>query len=273
MARSPAPPGPPPPHYRPPGAVGPTGSPVRGAGSLRLGSAPAAHPPPDGGIGPLAATGVAVGTLLLGLVVGFFLGRGFDDDGAAALPEPTVRIEPTPTTTPPPGDTIPQAPPGGSPRDPATSAPPATDLAPATIGAFDDPVPVGQAYILGLYEITVVGATRDATPVLSDHDPTNPPPPTGDRHVLVELEVRFTDATGLGNPGAIPFFVDDGTARWFSYDATCGRVPDDLADAGLLEAGEVARGQVCFTVPDDAVADLRFATEGFAGPLYFALPA
>lgn len=255
MARQPAPPGPPPPHYRPPGAP----RPLPGA----LAPVPASRPAPAG-VSPVAATAVAVLALLVGLVAGFFLGRAHDD-GASFSATSTGTIAPSPTSPPaaPPGDTIPQQAPG---------APPSTDLEPGSLGGFDDPIPAGQAYVLGLYEIEVVGATRDATDALAEFAPTNPPPPQGQQHVLVELAVRFTDPTGLGSPGAIPFFVSDGDDEWASFESGCGLVPDALADSGFIEQGEEAVGQVCFTVPSGAVDGLALGTESFAGPLWFALP-
>ena len=260
MARPPAPPGPPPPHYRPPGTPR---SPV---------GAPAPVPSSPGsptGIGPGAATAVAVLTLLVGLVAGFFLGRAYGDEESAATrttgtiaPSPTAPTTSLPFPTRPPGDTIPQQP-GG---------PPSTDLEPGRLGTIDDPIPAGQAYVLGLYEVEVLGVERDAAATLDDFDPSNPAAPDGSQHVLVELAVRFTDASGLGAPGSIPFFVSDGDQQWSALDAGCGRIPDDLAGVGFIEQGEEAVGRVCFTVPSGAVADLVLGTESFAGPLWFALP-
>lgn len=255
MARQPAPPGPPPPNYRPPG----TPRPLPGA----LTPTPAPRPSTSG-VSPAAATAFAVLTLLLGLVAGFFLGRAYDD-GDDVSASTTGTIAPSPTAPParPPGNTIPQQPPG---------APPATDLTPGSLGAFDDPIPVGQAYVLGLYEIEVLGVTRDATDALTRFAPANPPPPSGEQHVLIELAIRFTDPTGLGSPGAIPFFVSDGEGQWNSFESRCGLVPGDLRDAGFIEAGDEAVGQVCFTVPGGAVDALALGTESFSGPLWFALP-
>lgn len=216
------------------------------------------------GIGPGAATAVAVLTLLIGLVAGFFLGRAYDGGDAVAT-RTTGTIAPSPAPQPgrPPGDTVPQHAPG---------TPPATDLEPDSLGSIDDPIPAGQAYVLGLYEIEVRGVVADATETLAEHDRTNPPPPPGQQHLLVEVEVRFTDASGLGSPGSIPFFVSDGDRQWSSQDARCGRVPDSLLATGFIEMGDEAVGQVCFTVPSDAVSDLVLGTESFAGPLWFALP-
>lgn len=229
---------------------------------------PSSSPPPTPtGIGPGAATAVAVLTLLVGLVAGFFLGRAYgDDESVATRTTGTIAPSPrtsTPSPTRPPGDTIPQQPPTG---------PPSTDLEPGTLGSIDDPVPAGQSYVLGLYEIEVRGADRDATDALTEFLPTNPPPPPGEQHVLVEVAVRFTDASGLGSPGSIPFFVSDGDDQWDTTDSRCGRVPDDLAEAGFIEQGDEAVGQVCFTVPTGAVDALVLGTESFAGPLWFALP-
>lgn len=258
MARTPAPPGPPPPNYRPPGTPRPP---------VGLPAPPPATPNGSGGIGPGAATAVAILTLLVGLVAGFFLGRAYGDDESSAT-RTTGTILPSPSTTSPrparpPGDTIPQQVPGG---------PPSTDLEPSGLGTLEDPIPSGQSYVLGLYEIEVRGANRDAGDALSEFDPSNPPAPEGQQHVLVEVAVRFTDASGLGSPGAIPFFVSDGEDEWSSLESTCGRVPGDLARTGFIERGDEAVGQVCFTVPSGAVDALALGTESFSGSLWFALP-
>lgn len=257
MARPPAPPGPPPPHYRPPGSALPT----PGFGTpLPSGKTPVPSPAP-GGISGVAVVAIALVALLLGGVVGFFAGR------AAESGEQTLRSTPltspsTPTSRPP-GNTVPQAPSG---------APPSTDLDPTTIGTIDDPIPFGQAYILGLYEIEVISADRDSASELAAFDSVNAAPPAGRNHVLVKIAVRFNDTDGLGNPASIPFFLTDGAGEWRDYEATCGRIPDDLTESGLLEEGDEAVGNACFTVPSDAVDSLVLGTEGFAGPLHFALP-
>lgn len=261
MARPPAPPGPPPAHYHQPGSVGGPPAPWS-AGPLGRSAAP--PPPPPSGATAGAVTAIALVTLLLGLVIGFFLGRATEADGdPSAAPALT---SPSTSTSRPPGATIAPNPPS----DPA--APPSTDLAPDTIGSLEDPVPAGQSYILGLYEIEVRSVERDAAATLESFDPANRPAPSGRQHMIVEVSVRFTDQEGLGNAGAIPFFVADGTGRWNDFDASCGQVPGSILDSGLLEQGDEAVGNVCFTVPSDVVANLRFGTEGFDGPLYFALP-
>lgn len=212
-------------------------------------------------------TALATLTLLFGILIGFFVGRTYADTSDDVRSAPLTVPERSTTTARPPGDTVPQ-----NPQGPASSAPPGTELEPTTLGSFDNPVPTGQAYVLGLYEIEVLAADRDAGPELVAFDPGNAPPPPGHQHVLVELAVRFTDANGLGSPAAIPFFVSDGSGRWFAFDSTCGHIPDDLAEVGIVEEGDDLTGQVCFTVPGDAADDLLFGTDGFAGPLYFALP-
>jgi hypothetical protein len=228
--------------------------------------APAA-PSRPAGIGRGAATAVAILTMFVGLVAGFFLGRVYgDDESVAARTTGTVAPSPSGPAAPParpPGDTVPSQVPG---------SPPATDLEPDSLGTIDDPIPAGQSYVLGLYEIEVRSVDRDAAEALSDFDPSNPPAPDGQRHVLVELSVRFTDSAGLGSPASIPFFVSDGRAEWSSFESRCGRVPVALAQAGFIEQGDEAVGQVCFTVPAEVVEDLVLGTESFAGPLWFALP-
>ncbi len=258
MARPPAPPGPPPPHFRPPGSPASSSSPLQGA--ARDGTGGSVSTRASAGAGAV----VAVATLLLGVVIGFFLGRVTEaGDTVSSAPPLTT---PSSSTSRPPGDTIPQ----NTPVDP--DAPASTDLAPATVGSLDDPIPVGQAYVLGLYEIEVRGAERDAGDTLAAFDAINPSAPEGSQHVLIEIAVRYTDPDGFGNPSSIPFFVSDGEGRWEDTAAQCGLVPDAILEAAFLAPSEEVVGNTCFTVPTGAVAELRFGTEGVNGALYFALP-
>lgn len=256
-------PGPPPRHYRAPG------SPPTGLGPLPgqpLGvTRPSPAPGTNDGITAGAALVIALVTLVIGLVMGFFLGRAADGDEAASSVTILDRVPSSTTTSRPPGDTIPQVPP----VDP--EAPPSTDLDPSSIGSIDDPIPSGQAYVLGLYEIEVVAVERDAGATLEEHDPFNRPAPSGQQHVLVRVSIRYTDAEGVGNPAAIPFFLSDGNADWNDFEATCGLVPDSILGAGLIEQGDVATGNTCFTVPADVADDVVLGTEGFDGPVYFDL--
>ncbi|MGK2929737.1 MAG: hypothetical protein ACSLFO_09195, partial [Acidimicrobiales bacterium] len=207
---------------------------------------------------------VAVATLLLGVVIGFFLGRVTEAGDTVSSAPPLT--SPSSSTSRPPGDTIPQ----NTPVDP--DAPPSTDLEPATVGSLDDPIPAGQAYVLGLYEIEIRSAERDAGDTLAAFDAINPSAPEGSQHVLIEIAVRYTDPDGFGNPSSIPFFVSDGEGRWEDTEAQCGLVPDAILDAAFLAPGEEVVGNTCFTVPTGAVTELRFGTEGVNGALYFALP-
>lgn len=266
MPSTPAPPGPPPPHYRPPGTPRPPG--VTGLGGLPGRPLPGTGnpaPPQDRGLGPGAATAIAVVTLLIGIVIGFFVGRASESDPSPSAAPPLTSPSTTPTSRPP-GDTIPQSP--GT--DPET--PPSTDLDPTTIGTVEDPIPAGQAYVLGLYEIEVVAVERDAEATLRDFNGGDVSPPLGRQHVIVGLSIRFTDGAGVGNPAAIPLFLSDGVGTWNDYESSCGVVPDSILGAGLIEAGDEATGNACFTVPTDVLDDLLLGTEGFSGPVYFALP-
>ncbi len=233
--------------------------------------APGAHAtPPEGGLGAGAVTAIAVVTLLIGIVIGFFAGRASEADEPTVAPPLT---SPTTTaTTRPPGDTIPQTP--SVPQTPSgdLDTPPSTDLDPTTIGTPDDPIPFGQAYVLGLYEIEVLAVERDASSTLADFNGIAIDAPLGRQHMIVEVAVRFTDASGVGNPAAIPLFVSDGTGTWNDYDASCGAVPRSILGAGFIEQGDEAVGNACFTVPSEVADVVMLGTEGFSGPVYFALP-
>lgn len=205
---------------------------------------------------------VALASLIVGLVFGFFIGRSVDDGPASTA---TASATTAPTTTERTGDTIPQDPPTSA------GAPPSTDLEPNVIGTVDDPIPFGQPYVIGVYELTVVGTDRDALDRLLDHDGFNPRPDADERRMLVEIELRYLDANGAADTAYLALDVSDGTSTWTDLDAGCGRVPDSLLEGVFLGPGDAVTGNACFTVPVEVVDDLYLAIEGFAGPVYFAL--
>lgn len=201
--------------------------------------------------------------LIVGLVFGFFIGRASEDSTESSAAPATT----TPPTTESTGGTIPPIPPTST----SPSAPPSTDLEPEVIGTGDDPIAVGEPYVLGVFEVTVHQAELDAADTLDQHDPSNPPSPEGYNRVLVEVTIRFTESDGFTDTSYLPFEVRAGEDVWTDLDAGCGNVPQSLLSGVLLGPNESATGNLCFTVPSDRVDELLLTTEGFAGPVYFAL--
>lgn len=224
---------------------------------------PSHPPPPNKAQSSAALAAVAIGMLVVGLVFGFFIGRASEDsDESSAAPSPT-----TSPTTRPTGGTIPPTPPTtGNP-----SAPPSTDLEPQVIGTIEDPIALGEPYVLGVFEVTVHAADLDAADALAEHDPANPPAPEGYNRVVVEVTIRFTESDGFTDTSYLPFDVRNGDGTWTDLDAGCGKVPESILSGVLLGPDESATGNLCFTVPIDRVDNLHLTTEGFDGPVYFAL--
>lgn len=221
----------------------------------------------SGGSPASVVAAVAIGMLLFGLVFGFFLGRATDNDGGNENAGRSQTTTTTPTSRPP-GDTIPQQPPTSA---PAGTTPPSTDLEPNRIGTPEEPIPLGQPYVIGLYELTVNGAEFDAADTLARHDAGNRPPPAGDRRVLVDVTVAYVDSAGLVDTGFLRFDATDGIDFWSDLDADCGNVPDSMLSGTVLGPGESDDGNVCVTVPERRVDPLYLTVEGFDGPVYFAL--
>ena len=220
---------------------------------------PAFQPiPPRRGISGQAAAALAIATLVVGLVVGALLGRASVDDTPTAAPLTTEATLPAA-----PGDTI--AP------SPTTSTPPGAELPPQDVGTDANPIGFGSSYIVGAYELVVNGVDRDADERVVAMSPLNTPPAEGERFVIVELSITFTEDSGVGSAANFPFALVSGDARWESYPPPCGRVDDDLLETRLLRGGETVTANVCFAVDETAVDALALVTEGFAGDIHFAL--
>jgi hypothetical protein len=146
-------------------------------------------------------------------------------------------------------------------------------LEPTIIGRPEAPIPVGQGYIVGDVQITVEGADPDPAATLSEYSSSNPDPPAGQQHLLVSVTVEYIGPGRPINTGYLPFAVATEDDSWRDLEASCGLVPDSLYAGITIAAGEEVTGNACFTVPSAVVGDdLFLTTEGYDGPVYFALP-
>lgn len=253
------PPGPPPRGYRYPQD---TGSGVAGP----YGAPPSPAPQPRPGRRPSAATTVFVGivALLLGLIIGFQLGGGGDGDQSASSTGGSLELPPADDTDAP---TVTTA--------PATTAPPDTGGGPATepLGTRDNPVPVGQGWILGIWQLEVITADLDATDTVVGASDRNPDPAEGDRYVLVEVELTLADDLFVFADDFRPGIESaDGTVIEPAFEPCGPDVPSDFYDQGRLSVEDPVRGNLCFAVPADLGDDLLLTTDGVGDTTtYFAL--
>jgi hypothetical protein len=245
--RTPVPPGPPPRGFR-----WPTHEPTWPV-------PPHDQPPPVPGPAPRAAPSggrhgftvfVAIAALTVGLGIGYRLG---DAEGDADQASPPATLEPgagsTPTTDAPPPST--------TSTTTTTTAPPSDD---EPLGTADTPIPLGQTWVLGIFEIGVVETTVAGEPA------------GGTVEFIVRLTITLQDREVFAFADEIPFWVEDAEGNRYDPAEGCAGVRDDLRDQGLLENGSTVEGEVCFRVPAPVVDDLLMATDGLGGrSTYFAL--
>lgn len=134
------------------------------------------------------------------------------------------------------------------------------------LGSQSDPVPLGEAFAVGDWEITINSVQPDATEVIAGHDPENPSPTEGAQYVLVDLTAAYV---GSDADGALPDFelkvVSSSGAEHYAYDTWCGRVPEEFDALTQVLPGEEVTGNVCVEVPAADVSGMLIAVEPWAG--------
>ncbi|KAA0236069.1 MAG: DUF4352 domain-containing protein [Actinobacteria bacterium] len=122
------------------------------------------------------------------------------------------------------------------------------------LGSRSNPVPLGEAFAVGEWEITINAVEPDATEVITEHDQENPPPAEGEQYVLVDMTAAYV---GSDPDGALPDFevkvVSSSGSEHHAYDSWCGRVPEEFDFLTQVEPGDDVTGNVCIAVPSEEV--------------------
>ncbi len=144
----------------------------------------------------------------------------------------------------------------------------------AKTGAVENPVPIGQRYILGAgWTFQVLDVLYDAGDLVVSESPLNEPPGPNEAYVLISIEMTFTEPGYLGQPQDVLLSLRDAEGnRFFAFEYSCGRIPDPLTGFSEVSEGQSITGNACFAVPADRVDAMVLVAEVLAGePVHFAL--
>lgn len=140
-------------------------------------------------------------------------------------------------------------------------------------GTRRDPIPLGEAALVGDWRVRVTGAVLEATQVVLDENMFNDPPESGSQYVLVGLE-----ATYLGQESSTfwidmlyTFVGDEGD----TFDVAPVVVPESITEQGEVTNGGKVSGNLVFQVLSKQVAGgTLMLDETFAwdiGRVFFAV--
>lgn len=200
-------------------------------------------------------------------------GAPLSSAAATASPLPTAgpSRSTAPSTTAAPSTTEADGP-GGS----GSGTGPIAPGAPAT-GTRDDPIPLGQAAVVGPWEVTVTQAVLDADDIVLNHSEFNPSPQPGNHFVLVELQAtRAAAPEATAARFSYEVFAQFLGRGGVAYDEAFGDIPDPLAETGAVAPGDSVTGHLLFEAPSVEIAGglLRLFTEALAPDdraVFFAL--
>lgn len=138
---------------------------------------------------------------------------------------------------------------------PALSDLPSTDDPPRGWGSAEDPLDIGDPFLMGDWEVVVRSVTWDGTEEVMAANQFNAPPAPGRQFVLVEVEATYRgDSSDL--PSGLEFAIrtTSGLMLHWGADDYCGVIPTSLATQGEQFPGGAVTGNVCKSVPSDEIA-------------------
>ena len=181
-------------------------------------------------------------------------------------PTPEPEPEPTPTHTPEPEPTPTHTPePEPTPTvQPTPTHTPTPTLEPA-LGTRSNPIPIGQYYNppTSPWELKVVSVDKDAWPEIEAESQFNDPPDSGNRFVLVNIEVRNTGSE------AESFLADflGATGPNIEYNSAISGckfniIPNRFNNLSRISPGGSLQGNICFEVSASDTTSLLIFGEG-----------
>lgn len=147
------------------------------------------------------------------------------------------------------------------------SAVPVEDTTSTETGTNDNElVAIGVPALVGIWDITVISVTPDASDAVLAENEFNEAPEEGEQFFLATLEVTY-----VGEESST-FWLDMslkalGTSNvaYEAFEASCGVIPDDINEAGETFPGGTLSGNVCWKISsDDATSLAMIADESFS---------
>lgn len=143
---------------------------------------------------------------------------------------------------------------------------PASVAAQGTGNTRETPYPLGEAGMVGDYNVRVLEVTTDATDLVLQENQFNDPPAPGHVFVMARVEVTY-HGVDTGTPWIDLDFhvVGDANRGYSESQASCGVIPDEASDAPELFAGGTAEFNTCWSVPEAEVPSLvMYVEESFS---------
>lgn len=145
-------------------------------------------------------------------------------------------------------------------------------------GSRDNPVPSGTAVEINDWEVTVVGANRDANAAIAAENQFNEPPAPGHQFVLIEVQLTYVGEDDTGRAAAldITFEALGPSNVAYDFEDSCGVTPNELDDFTDVFPGGTIAGNECFSVEVGDLDNLLLIAEAFtfgdSETLFFQVP-
>jgi hypothetical protein len=150
---------------------------------------------------------------------------------------------------------------------PATSADPPVDEG---VGSRGNPLAVGSMIELGSWSITVIGSADITDAVLAENQ-FNDPPPEGTRFVGVDLSAEYQGAEPATFSDEIAVVVVGPRGVAYSFESSCGVVPNPLNRFDDVTPASSLRGYVCWAVQESDIDQLVLIVDSIDERLFLAV--
>jgi hypothetical protein len=131
-------------------------------------------------------------------------------------------------------------------------------------GSRGNPYPVGETVTVGDWEMVVTGLTEDAIDAVHGENPFNDEPAEGRQFLMVELEATYTGENSDSLVSSAEFNVVGPTAVAYTFEDSCGIIPDELDVWADVFPGGTVSGNLCWSVRTEDVDELvLYSQESF----------
>ena len=163
------------------------------------------------------------------------------------------------------------APAGGTTSTTAGDAAPPSTVVSTAEATREDPIPLGEAQMLGSWMLAVSGVELDGTDTITSFVDFNPEPAEGNQFVVVELTGTY-NGSDQGEP-AFEWKLVNEDLEAVPEGIGCGVVPNSIFDLSPLAAGETFTANICVETPSEAAGDglLLYLAPSQTDGKYFAL--
>ena len=132
-------------------------------------------------------------------------------------------------------------------------------------GSRGTPLDIGDSVTVGDWEIVFTGVDLDATDSILEENTFNEPPAEGKQFVMVGVDASYVGEASDTLGFSVSFNAVGARGVSYTFEDTCGVIPDDINSFAEVFNGGVVSGNMCWSVfSDDTDQLVAYVSESFS---------